>query len=213
MLDVDFEKRCKELSTKLLRRGYKLKYIKEGIQKARATSRTDAIKIREFDTNKKTPLILTTTYNSKLPNVAKTLDDMYPILTASTRCKQVFQPKPIVGYRREKNIGDMVITRRLPATTVTSNIETPTPTPHSQSESTCCEQCNRDFKSIRAKKIHFTKRHKTTSLGETSFGLNKCLDNRCNTCNGLGYHDSNVHLHLEERHSNSPKHFLVKISL
>lgn len=190
MVESDFEKRCKDMSQRLLRRGYKNKYIKEGIQKARNTSRADALMIRE-EAPSKNDVIFTTTYNSRLPDVSKTLKEKHPLLMASTRCQEVFPKTPMVGYRRDKNVGDIVMTRRLPPETRLTQTDTQ---PLKQSESTTCEQCDRHFDTIRAKKIHYSKQHKIAVVSKTNFGLNKCNDARCKTCTKTAIHDTEIHI-------------------
>ena len=53
------------------------------------------------------PLILT--YNPANPNVAKIIAKHWHILQLSERCKLTFKKKPIIAYRRCKNISDHLV--------------------------------------------------------------------------------------------------------
>ena len=95
---TDFEKHAKELRSYLIARGYKLKNIKDSINKARKISRYDILNkndqdwleyIKDEDKNDK--VVFSVTYNPALPNIHKILNSLKSALDSSERCKSVFK--------------------------------------------------------------------------------------------------------------------------
>ena len=134
---TDFKKHCKELSARLRQRGYKLGLIKDGIRKASALSREDLLYSQQQRDRTEKRIIFSTTYNPRLPNLHQKLQELQPILHASERCKRIFEKPPLVAYRRNRNLSDLLVSRRLPPDT---NISASNTQPIDRS-SCVCEEC------------------------------------------------------------------------
>ena len=178
---ADFKHHCKELTVRLRRRGYKLGLIKSGLRKAAALSREDLLYTQQQDQQSHTAnrIIFSTTYNPRIPHLQQKLQELQPILHASERCKDIFPMPPLIAYRRNRNLNDLLVSRRLPPDTEIkrSNII-------QVDRSSCvCEECGRSFNTPKGKLIHHRLMHLNKAarekLGE---GFHKCCDKRCNTC-------------------------------
>ena len=95
-------------------RGYKLGLIKEGIRKAATMSRHEALSKQEKQHKDLDHVIFVTTYNPRLPNIREKLASLQPILHTNERLKRIFPNPPAVAYRRNRNLNDMLVSRRLP---------------------------------------------------------------------------------------------------
>ena len=175
---TDFRRHCADLTHHLRNRGYKLGLIKEGIRKAAALTREETL--RETVTKPQDDrVIFSTTYNPMVPNLNHKLRELHPVLHSSERCKKVFPNPPILAYRRNRNLNDFLVSRRLPNNT---NIVPPLNEPVVDRNSATCEECGREFATPRRKLIHFTQMHRNRSSTPTPIGFSKCGDKRCNTC-------------------------------
>ena len=125
-------------------------------------------------------MVFSTSYNPRIPDIKHKLRELHPVLHSSERCKAIFPHPPTIAYRRNRNLNDMLVSRRLPSN---SNIITPLNETNIDKHSTKCEECGRDFKTPKGKLIHFTQMHanKASQL-PPPVGFSKCGDQRCNTC-------------------------------
>ena len=176
----DFKQHCNTLTQHLRKRGYKLGLIKDGIRKAAERSRDDVLKPSDKDNVQKDErVIFSTTYNPIVPDLKKKLKEMQPVLLTSERCKTIFPDPPLLAYRRNRNLNDMLVSRRLPNNT---NIIEPVQIDTDRTSNTC-EQCGRVFSTPRGKTIHISIAHKNKpSTQDSAVGFHKCNDKRCNTC-------------------------------
>jgi hypothetical protein len=178
---MDFKRHCKELTIRLRRRGYKLGLIKDGLRKASALSREDILynQQQQQANQLENRVIFSTTYNPKIPHLQQQIKDLQPILHASERCRKIFQQPPLVAYRRNRNLNDLLVSRRLPPDTEIrrSNVT-------EVDRSSCvCEECGRSFKTPKGKLIHHRLMHGSKTGGEkVGKGFHKCGDKRCGTC-------------------------------
>ena len=177
----DFKLHCKELTVRLRRRGYKLGLIKNGLRKAAALSREDLLYNQQQQQQSHTAnrVIFSTTYNPRIPHLQQKLKELQPILHASQRCKEIFPEPPLIAYRRNRNLNDLLVSRRLPPDTEIkrSNLT------EVDRGSCVCEECGRTFNTSKGKLIHHRLMHQNKAekkrLGE---GFHKCGDKRCKTC-------------------------------
>ena len=106
------------------------------------------------------------------------IHDLHPILHSSNKCKQLFPTPPIIAYRRNRNLNDLLVSRRLPKDTTVYEQPSVTSMDRTSNE---CEECGLTFASGRGKVIHFAKAHNTAKT-QTGAGFFRCGDSRCNTC-------------------------------
>ena len=137
---TDFQQHCTTLTHHLRKRGYKLGMIKEGIRKAATRTREDVLKPADVDdTTVDERVIFSTTYNPIVPDLKQKLAQLHPVLLSSERCREVFPNPPLVAYRRNRNLNDMLVSRRLPPNS--KIVETPDI--DTDRNSNTCEQCGR----------------------------------------------------------------------
>ena len=123
-------------------------------------------------------MIFSTTYNPMIPDLRQKIHNLQPILHASQKCKNLYPHPPILAYRRNRNLNDLLVSRRLSQDT---NIYSSTPIVNIDRHSNTCEECGQTFSSGRGKTIHFTKMHQTRK-DPIPTGFSRCGDKRCNTC-------------------------------
>ena len=86
----------------------------------------------------------------------------------------------MIAYRRNRNLNDLLVTRRLPQDT---EIIPPIVSPNVDKSNNTCEECRRVFATSRGKMIHYTLMHlKNSNNSPPPKGFTKCGDKRCNTC-------------------------------
>ena len=107
----EFEKHVKNLSSKLIDRGYKIETVEEQIEKARQTDRNSLLQPKIHHPTAKT--ILAVTYNKKLPNLKKAINDNWDILSINQEIAPLFQEKPILAFRRNRNLQNMLCKYKL----------------------------------------------------------------------------------------------------
>ena len=101
-LIIDFKHRLKD-------RGYKEDSINAEIHKALSMTRKDILELKITD-NKSTnvPLCFVTTFNKNLPNLRTVLLKHWNMVENNNTCKRIFQSKPIVAYKRSKNLKEIL---------------------------------------------------------------------------------------------------------
>ena len=102
----DFQQHAEKLKLDLINRGYRPSTISEGIERAANLERRTLLTYKERNNEERTPLIVT--YNRDLPNLKEKLDETWPLLQINPTKKQKFTAKPIVCYRRNKNLRDII---------------------------------------------------------------------------------------------------------
>ena len=127
--------------------------IKDGIRKASLLNRNDLLKPKEHQ-EREERMIFSTTYNPMIPDLRQKIHNLHPILHSSQKCKKLYPHPPIIAYRRNRNLNDLLVSRRLSPETVIYN----TTSQVSIDKTNCtCEECGLTFSSGRGKTIHFTK--------------------------------------------------------
>lgn len=108
---TEFEIHAHKLSKKLVERGYTTEVINEEISKARHRSRSELLKPKDAAETGKN--ILTVTYNKNLPNFKKAIDDNWKILSINPELAPIFQDKPILAFRRNPNLRNLLCHHKL----------------------------------------------------------------------------------------------------
>ena len=186
---ADFRRHCDKLVTLLRKRGFKLGLIKEGIRKASLLNRSDLLRPAE-QREREERMIFSTTYNPMIPDLRQKIIDLQPVLHSTEKCKKLYPKPPIIAYRRNRNLNDLLVSRRLPRDTVVYPSQ---PSDFAiDKNSKICEECGLSFSSGRGKTIHYTKMHNNTqNQTKTPVGFTRCGDKRCNTCK-LGTFGSSI---------------------
>jgi hypothetical protein len=96
--------------TDYIRRGYPQQDLSEALEKARSLNRSDLLKEKTkpllTDNNKKIPLILT--FNPANPKINKIIAKHWHMIEKCTN-RDAFIQKPIIAYRRTKNLSDKLV--------------------------------------------------------------------------------------------------------
>ena len=106
--DDEFEHSINELQKKIEERDYNRTQIERQLDRAINKNHND-LSPQPLSTkriNKKIQLI--TTYNRTLPNLHKAVEKHWHLLKVNNEISKVFTEKPIIAYRRNKNIRDLI---------------------------------------------------------------------------------------------------------
>ncbi len=109
----EYRKQRSELKQQLRRRGYSSKFIERQLAWVDTLDRNDLLQQRKGKKkkNERTPLIIT--YTNKLPNLHNIVRKNMTILHQSERMQRVFEQPPIIAYRRDRNLGDILVHGKL----------------------------------------------------------------------------------------------------
>ena len=105
----EFNQLLYSFKDRLLKRGYKNAEIDETFNEIQKISRKDVLKDKQK--KKKRTLVFVTKYNPGLKHLKKMLLKHWQELNKNPRCKQIFATKPIIAYKRSRNIGEIVKNR------------------------------------------------------------------------------------------------------
>ena len=106
-----FLKRLDELKKNLLTRSYSVKVINQAFQKLSNISRNDALKKVVRKTDNRVTLALT--YDPRISKPNLILKKHYEIASNDPEFKQNFPDIPKIGYRRSRNLGELLIRAKL----------------------------------------------------------------------------------------------------
>ena len=85
--------------------------INHQINKARQSDRKKQLEPKDKST--KTNKVLAITYNKNLPNLKKAIDNNWHILSINPEIAPTFQQKPILAFRRNPNLGQLLFKHKL----------------------------------------------------------------------------------------------------
>ncbi|MGH0131312.1 UNVERIFIED_CONTAM: hypothetical protein FKN15_045536 [Acipenser sinensis] len=106
--ESDYVKQRNVLKTNLKKRGYKERIIETELRKVDKLKRDDLLDYKNRDKKvKRVPLIMT--YSKLLPNISKIVWKHLRILHNSEKLKKVFLKAPVVAFKREANLGDILV--------------------------------------------------------------------------------------------------------
>lgn len=176
----EFEKASEKLTTKLKERGYTDAEITTQINRARAKPREDLLNYtsKEQEAPQRIPYVVT--YFPDLPDLKNTIDKHWPILNINEKMRKTFAQKPIMAYRRNRNLGDILGQKTLENNKVVRKGQTDKTggcTPClSKGENKCCKQIRRTkkFKSNRTNKS-FNIFHKVNCKSKWVIYLMECI--------------------------------------
>ena len=100
----------KDLCTYLEEIGYKREYVVEQIDRARRTSREEALAEKPKKENTRLPFAVT--YHPGLPNTGGVLRNLHPVLQLSRRCKEAIPEVPMVAFKKPKSLAQYLVRAR-----------------------------------------------------------------------------------------------------
>ena len=126
--DEAFEKRMKDLSEHLNKRGSQKQVIDQAIEKVRHMERQNLLSYKPKPTANKAVLPFVMTYHPELPKVRGIVDKHWSIIESSDHLSTVFPQKPIMAFRRPKSLRDHLVRARLkPIPSIMSLLENANP--------------------------------------------------------------------------------------
>ena len=104
--DADFWEAAEKLRSDLVKRGYDDARICEDINRAAALERSSLRTYKEKGNMHRTPLVVT--FDERLPRIKNVLEEAWPILHINPTESEKFIEKPLVYYKRNKNLRDIL---------------------------------------------------------------------------------------------------------
>ena len=105
--DEFFNTRSDALTSHLIKRGYKYRFIKDEIDKVRQIPRSRALETSTKKEPNRIPFVVT--FNPALPNIRKVISSNLNILRSSQRCQAAFPSPPLISYHRCDNLRDILV--------------------------------------------------------------------------------------------------------
>ena len=169
--DADFENKAGEMSNFFVGQGYDKDCVARGLARARAIPRCNALnrhRCDEANTNSDRPVLAITYHPHNLP-VKNIIMKNFHIVQADTDLRELFPAPPLVAYRRDTNLRDLLVHSRLLSSPVNNN----TPGTHPCGKPRCkvCRHVS-PITSIRGPKGAFTvRRHFTCQSTDVVYAV------------------------------------------
>ena len=106
----DYEKRRRELKTHLRKRGYKDNLVERQLGKVDNLRRENLLDYNSQKETDRVPLVLT--YTDALPNIHSILNRHMKTLYKSEINEEIFRHPPLVAFRRDRNIKDILVHKK-----------------------------------------------------------------------------------------------------
>ena len=182
----DFWFHAAQLKKDLANRGYKEPELSREIERAAGQDRQTLLTYKERPTSSRIPLIVT--YNKNLPDLKGILNTTWEHLEINPTVKAKFQDKPIICYKRNRNLRDEIGQTRISRNRVVRERI------HQRGRcSPClgrtdCQCCNHmistSFFTNATGEARFEIRHRTNCRSKNAIYLGFCL--KCNTKQYVG---------------------------
>ena len=120
-----FDEQLEEYHKVFKRRKYKNSVIRKGFDQTKNTSRSDALLSKSITNDTKRNLVLIMDYHPNLKDLPKLIKNHLPTLYESPRMRKVFSDDKVqirTGFRRSKNLKDLLVPSSLPVTGQENNI-------------------------------------------------------------------------------------------
>ncbi|XP_071153747.1 uncharacterized protein [Mytilus edulis] len=108
--EEDYKTRREEIKTHLRKRGYNNSFTEVQLKKVDNLNREDLLQYKQKKENNRVPLVIT--FSKALPNVHSILRKNLKILHQSERLKKIFPDPPIVAFKRDNNIKDILVHKK-----------------------------------------------------------------------------------------------------
>jgi hypothetical protein len=212
--DKDFWEAADKLRNDLVKRGYRDDQITKEIQRAAAKDRNELMVYKERERNNRTPLVVT--FNRRLPRLKELIDESWSILGINEPISRKFTEKPLICYRRNPNlreilgqnrISDNRVVKRKPETTGGCSPCRARP------DTKCCNHVVRTKTfTDRLKKKHYSIRQKLGCKSKDALYLAWC--DRCNDKQYVGKVESQkAHRRINKHRNDSKKEGSIGIDL
>jgi hypothetical protein len=107
--------RMQELKEMLIERKYKSSLIDAAIRRAKQIPRSEAIKRVAKPKQTKRP-VFAVTWDPRLPNLSRVQEKHWrSMVSQDSYLRDAFPEPPLIAYKRQKNLGDLLIRAKLPA--------------------------------------------------------------------------------------------------
>ena len=111
--DVDLQYILLQFRSNLIKRGYKEIEIEKYITEALSCNRSDLIRKKAKQNTKEIPLVLATKFNPCIHKLKQCISKHWDLLKQDAVCNEIFSSKPIIAYKKHKNIADLLTTTKL----------------------------------------------------------------------------------------------------
>ena len=111
--DESFTLRANELIQYLNDSGYNLSFLRKEIQRVHAITRNETLKPSQTTTSQPSRVPLVITYNPALRSISTIIQRHFKILSSAPRRNSVFQTTPLVAFRRNDNLSDILVRSKL----------------------------------------------------------------------------------------------------
>ena len=107
--DAFFDNRSEELIKHLIKRGYSRKIQQRDANRVRAIPRHATLQSQEQKTTKadRTPFVIS--FNPALPKISSVVKKHITILQSSTNCKNAFPHPPVIAYKRNASLRELLV--------------------------------------------------------------------------------------------------------
>ena len=102
----EFQNSCDKLRNRLIKRGCKEQEINEGIERTKTLDRQKLLEEKTKKRSNRTPFVLICTRT--LHNAKKAITSNWNLLHINQEFKDVFQEPPILAFRRNKNLYNLL---------------------------------------------------------------------------------------------------------
>ena len=112
--DIQFAQHTHKLKSHLSCRGYNPSFVQRQIDRASLIKREDALapsRQTSKTSHSRAPLVIT--YHPTLPNFSAVLEKYQALLNVSPRLQKIFPEKPVIAYRRPRNLRDLLVRAQL----------------------------------------------------------------------------------------------------
>ena len=150
---------CNKLANTFEKRGYKTEQVSKQIRKALQTPRENLLKDKEKEQSNRIPLILK--YNRTLPSIKNIINKHWDILQIDRDIKDTFTEKPVIAYRRNKNLRDFI-----GSNTIENNTKTTKTTSTNNLNVGKCQPCFGRDGNLCCQQIKTTSNFKSDSTGK-----------------------------------------------
>ena len=103
----ELNKHLNELKESFINRGYKEHFLTDQFNRISEVTREALLTSKQKIANKpRIPLVLK--FNRTLPNIKKVIDEHWHLLQINPKLKNAFQGKPIIAYKRNRNLKEII---------------------------------------------------------------------------------------------------------